>query len=196
MGKGEDTKQAILGKAINAASVYGLGGLSIGGLAGAMGMSKSGLFAHFGSKDALQRAVLDTVVEDFRVNVVGPVLRLSTGEQRLRALFKSWMDWTSDHYGEGGCPLIMASIELDDQPGPLRDQLVAAQRDWVGAIARMAQKAIDEGSFAKHADPNQFAFEFQSIGLGYNHARRLLKDPAARQRVDAAFESLMARFAA
>jgi AcrR family transcriptional regulator len=191
MGKGEQTRTSILEQAVAMASIHGLDGLSIGRLAARTGMSKSGLFGHFGSKDALQRAVLETAIEDFKVRVIAPALRERTGEARLRRLFSGWLDWAIADEKTGGCPLMSASIELDDQPGPLRDYLVAQQVEWLDCIRRMTQKAVSEGKFRAGLDTRQLAFEFQSIGLGFNFAFRLLDDPQAPARARAAFDSLI-----
>ena len=193
MGKGDDTRAAILERATSEASVFGLDGISIGRLASLMGMSKSGLFAHFGSKEALQQAVVSGVVDQFRIHVVGPVLKIPTAEGRLRGLLKNWLAWTRSRHGAGGCPLIAASVELDDQPGALRDLVVTAQREWLDAITRMAKKGVEEGDFEPGLDVDQFAFDFQSIGLGHNHAHRLLNDPSAENRALAAFDGLINR---
>lgn len=192
MGKGDATRGAILRRAISVAAVQGLEGLSIGRLATLAGLSKSGLFAHFGSKEALQKAVLEAVVDDFRAAVILPALRGPTGRERLRRLFAGWLDWSAADEKTGGCPLLAASIELDDQPGELRDYLVAQQRAWFESIARMARRAIDEREFRADVDVEQFGFQFHSLGLGFNFAYRLLGDPAARRRADRAFEQLMA----
>src|SRR5688572_22653645 len=127
MSKGAETRAAILQQAAAIAAVDGLEGLSIGRLAGAAGLSKSGLFAHFGSKEALQRAVLEAVVEDFRASVILPALREPTGVGRLDELFTGWIDWAAAERKSGGCPLLGAAIELDDKPGELRDYLVEQQ---------------------------------------------------------------------
>jgi AcrR family transcriptional regulator len=195
MGKGEDTRAAILREAVSVAAVQGLEGLSIGRLAGLAGLSKSGLFAHFGSKEALQQAVLETVVDSFRSQVILPALREPTGLDRLRRLFGDWLTWSAADDKSGGCPLLAASIELDDQPGQLREYLVTQQRAWFDCIARMAQKAVDQGQFRSGLDLAQFAFEFHSIGLGFNFAYRLLDDAGARRRADRAFEQLVANAA-
>ena len=173
------------------ASVFGFEGISIGRLASEAGMSKSGLFSHFGSKEALQHAILEFVVVDFKSSVIGPALREATGEARLRSLFSRWLEWTGQERLTGGCPLITASIELDDQPGPLRDYLVEQQEAWLDCIRRMAQKSVAEGRFRDGLDTRQFAFEYQGIGLAFNFARRLLKDPNAPQRAKNAFERLV-----
>jgi AcrR family transcriptional regulator len=192
MSKGAETRAAILQQAAAIAAVDGLEGLSIGRLAGAAGLSKSGLFAHFGSKEALQRAVLEAVVEDFRGSVIRPALREPTGLERLEELFTGWIDWAAAERRSGGCPLLGAAIELDDKPGELRDYLVEQQHAWLDCIARMAAKAIDQKQFRRDVDVTQFAFDFNSIGLGFNFAYRLLDDAAAARRARRAFERLVA----
>ena len=195
MGKGEETRAAILREAVGVAAVHGLEGLSIGRLASLARLSKSGLFAHFGSKEALQRAVLECVVEDFRANVIAPALREPTGLQRLRRLFGAWLTWSAADDKTGGCPLLAASIELDDQPGDLRDYLVTQQKAWFDCIARMAHKAVEQGQLRRDLDVEQLAFELHAIGLGFNFAFRLLDDAGARRRAERAFEQLLANAA-
>ena len=192
MIKGETTRASILRHAVAVASVHGLDGLTIGRLAERSGLSKSGLFGHFGSKESLQQAVLECVVEDFRARVILPALRESTGTLRLRHLFDAWLDWAAEEQRDGGCPLLGASIELDDRPGELRDYLVEKQKAWLDCIARIARKAIDGRELRADLDIEQFAFELNSIGLGFNFAHRLLADRSARARAARAFESLLA----
>ena len=191
MQKGAQTRASILERAVAMASVRGFEGISIGRLASETGMSKSGLFGHFGSKDALQLAILDFVVDEFKRKVIGPALREPTGEARLRALFGLWLDWTGSEPRTGGCPLIAACVELDDQPGELRDYLVEQQESWLDCIRRMAQKAVAEGVFRDGLDTRQFAFEFHGIGLAFNFASRLLHDPKARARAESAVDRLI-----
>lgn len=174
------------------ASVHGLEGLSIGRLAELAGLSKSGLFGHFGSKEALQQAVLECVVGEFRSEVILPALREQSGTLRLEQLFAGWLAWAAADEKTGGCPLLAASIELDDQPGELRDYLVGQQKAWLDCIARMATKAISQAEFRGDLDVEQFAFEFNSIGLGFNFAYRLLDDPRAQRRAEHAFRQLVA----
>jgi AcrR family transcriptional regulator len=192
MSKGEATRAAILRKAVSMASVHGLEGLSIGRLAELAGLSKSGLFGHFGSKEALQQAVLECVVGEFRSEVILPALREQTGTLRLEQLFAGWLAWAAADQKTGGCPLLAASIELDDRPGELRDYLVGQQKAWLDCIARMATKAISQAEFRGDLDVEQFAFEFNSIGLGFNFAYRLLDDPRAQRRAEHAFRQLVA----
>ena len=188
MAKGEETRQAILLRAFELANVIGVSGLSIGRLAEATGLSKSGLFAHFGSKEALEVAVVDEASRQFVQEVVVPALRQPRGEPRVRALFDHWMAW-----GErpGGCFFVGASAELDDRPGPPRDALVQACRDWIDALATAARIAITEGHFRLDLDPDQFAFELYGIMMGSHTFSRFLRDPSAPRRAQAAFESLL-----
>lgn len=192
MGKGDQTRATILRHAVTLASLEGLAGLSIGRLAERSGLSKSGLFGHFGSKEALQLAVLETCVEDFRAEVILPALRDPSGVGRLEQMFATWMAWAAKHERAGACPLLGASIELDDRPGALRDYLVDKQTAWIDCIARMAAKAVADGELRADLDVAQFAFEFNNIGLGLNFAHRLLDDPTAHRRAATAFRHLIA----
>ena len=191
MGKGAETRASILTQAISMAGILGLEGLTIGRLATQTGMSKSGLFGHFGSKEALQFAVLETIAKDFSLKVISPALKEPTGETRLRKLFSNWMEWANDETQEGGCRLMGASVELNARPGELRNYLAEQQIEWIDCIRRMAQKAVSESIFRAGLDTRQFAFEFHSIGLGLNFSLRLLRDPAALSRSQVAFDSLI-----
>ncbi len=191
MGKGAETRASILTQAISMAGILGLEGLTIGRLATQTGMSKSGLFGHFGSKEALQFAVLETIAKDFSLKVISPALKEPTGETRLRKLFSNWMEWANDEKQEGGCRLMGASVELNARPGELRNYLAEQQIEWIDCIRRMAQKAVSESIFRAGLDTRQFAFEFHSIGLGLNFSLRLLRDPAALSRSQVAFDSLI-----
>jgi len=191
MNKGAQTRATILDQAIAMAGVHGLDGMSIGRLASVTGMSKSGLFGHFGSKEALQRAVLETAADELARSVLGPAQREPTGETRLRGLFQRWLDWIDADERPGGCPLISASVELADRPGELRKFLVDHQEIWIDGIRRMCQKAVVEGTFREGLDTRQFAFEFHGIGLSFNFALRLLADPKAKLHADTALEKLI-----
>src|SRR5512138_1517343 len=160
VAKGEQTRQAILTRAFEIAKMVGLSGLTIGRLAEETGLSKSGLFAHFGSKEALEVAVVEEAGRQFVQEVMVPALRQPRGEPRVRALFERWLAW-----GErpGGCFFVGASAELDDRPGPPRDALVQAAKDWIDAIATAAEIAVSEGHFRADLDARQFAFELYGI---------------------------------
>lgn len=188
MSKGEETRQAILAKAFELATVVGVSGLSIGRLAEETGLSKSGLFAHFGSKEALEVAVVEEASRQFVQEVMVPALREPRGEPRLRALFKNWMRWGAR---PGGCFFVGASAELDDRPGPPRDALVRGSKDWVDELAKATRIAVSEGHFHADVDPDQFAFELYSIMLGAHLFTRFLREPATVNRTHEAFERLV-----
>ncbi|MFL2546943.1 MAG: TetR/AcrR family transcriptional regulator [Candidatus Rariloculaceae bacterium] len=191
MNKGAQTRATILSEAITMAGVHGLDGMSIGRLATVTGMSKSGLFGHFGSKEALQRAVLDAAIEDIAKKVLGPAQQESRGEARLRTLFANWMDWIDSDERPGGCPVVSASVEFADRPGELHDVLAEYHELWVDRIRRMCQKTVSEGVFREGLNTRQFAFEFHSIGLGFNYARRLLQDDDAKLFAQTAIDKLI-----
>lgn len=191
MTKGEDTRHAILGEALALASEVGLGGVSIGALAERVGMSKSGLFAHFASKENLAVAILEEAARRVVEEVVAPALRAPRGEPRLRALFERWLAWAGGGL-PGGCIFMAAAMELDDRPGPARDRLVASQRDWLGTLAQAVRIAIEEGHFRRGTDPEQLAFELYAVGHAYHTLVRLLRDPSAEKRARQAFERLVA----
>jgi AcrR family transcriptional regulator len=192
MSKGEETKATILDQAVAIASEVGFTGLTIGRLAEHTGMSKSGLFAHFKSKEALQLATLERARERFTDVVIRPTLAAPRGEKRVRALFDRWLDWETDAL-QGGCIFITATIEFDDQPGPMRDAVVRNQRDWMEFVATVAGTAVSEGDFRADLDTEQLAFTLQGLMLGYHHAARLMRDPKSvehtRQALDQVLES-------
>jgi AcrR family transcriptional regulator len=193
MGKGDATREVILEEAGRLARQVGLGGLTIGSLATRTGMSKSGLFAHFGSKESMQLDVLDHAIERFTTEVVRPALTAPRGVPRVRALFERWLAWDST---EGGCPLVAATFELDDQPGPVRDRLVRDQRTWLDTLATMASICVTEGHFRSDTDPRQFAQDIEGVMLAYHVASRLLADPDAAERAHHGLDALLASAAA
>src|SRR5687768_2935104 len=162
MAKGEATREAILDKALSMATQTGLEGLTMGSLAKEVKLSKSGLFAHFQSKEQLQLDVLETAVARFIEMVVTPGLRERRGEPRVRALFDRWLEWEDAPFLPGGCPFVALASELDDRPGPIRERLVGYQRDWLQSLATAARIAIDEKHFRADLDPGQFAFNLRS----------------------------------
>jgi AcrR family transcriptional regulator len=189
--KGSETRQRILDRALALASTDGIEGLTLGVLAGSLALSKSGLFAHFRSREALQVAVLEAASERFRQYVVLPALRAPRGEPRLRSLLAKWVEWGRAEFQPGGCIFVSAAAELDDRPGPVRDVLVQAQLDWLATIAQAVRIAIDEGHFHAKVDPEQFAFEVYGIALTYHHHSRLLKKRGSLSRAQNAFERLV-----
>lgn len=192
MRKGAETRERILEQAVRLASRDGLEGLTIGTLSSELGLSKSGLFAHFGSKDELQLQVLQAAVQRFETEVIRPALAAPRGEPRIRAMFERWIDWVTGQDSLGGCLLIAASVELDDRPGPQRDFLVQSHGRRVAALARAARIAVEAGHFKPDLEPEQFAFDFYAITLGFHDSNRLLCDPRAGERARHAFERLIA----
>ncbi|HEY7411607.1 MAG TPA: TetR/AcrR family transcriptional regulator [Vicinamibacteria bacterium] len=191
MGKGELTRQAILERATALASRVGLEGVTIGVLADDLSLSKSGLFAHFRSKEALQIQVLRYGAERFLDNVVRPALSAARGEPRVRALFEGWLRWGRASADRCGCLFVAASTELDDRPGPVRDELVRLQRDWMEFIAGAYRVAVAEGHFRPDGDPEQFAYDVYGVMLAWHHGARLLRDDKAGDRARASFETLV-----
>ena len=189
MSKGEETRQAILSRAFELATVIGVSGLTIGRLAEESGLSKSGLYAHFGSKEALEVAVVEEASRQFVQAVMVPALRHPRGEPRLRALFANWMQWGQR---PGGCFFVGASTELDDRPGPPRDALVRAIKDWIDEMAKAVRIAISEGHFRADVDPDQFAFDIYGLMLGMHTFHRFLREPTTLDRARKAFDRLLA----
>jgi len=191
MGKGDDTREAILEQATGLASQVGLHGLTIGSLAAQSRLSKSGLFAHFRSKEGLQLEILRMAGARMVDTVVKPALATPRGEPRVRALFERWLAWEQSPSLPGGCPFMAASFELDDRPGPVRDFVVQNLRDWMDTLAGAARIAVQEGHFRVDLDCEQFAHDCQGIGLAFVHASRLMRDPKARARAASAFDALV-----
>jgi AcrR family transcriptional regulator len=191
MSKGERTHTAILDRATGLASQVGLTGLTIGALADDLRLSKSGLFAHFQSKEALQIAVLDHAARRFAETVVRPALQEPRGTARLQALFDGWIAWERDEALPGGCIFVAATAELDDRPGPVRDRLVALQRDWINVLATSVRKGIEAGHFRPEADAAQFAQDMYGVMLALHFHSRLMGDAGAEARARRAFAALL-----
>jgi AcrR family transcriptional regulator len=191
MSKGEETRERILDRAFRMATRDGLGGLSIGTLADELGMSKSGLFAHFGSKEDLQIEVLRAASQRFEEYVWRPALKAPRGEPRVRKLLERWMSWINEPSLPGGCIFVAAAAELDDKDGRPREYLVSEQKKLCAAIAKAARLAAEEGHFRADLDWDQFAFDAYSVVLGYNYQRRLMRDPKAETRARRALERLL-----
>jgi AcrR family transcriptional regulator len=189
--KGEQTRKEIVARALEVASKVGLEGVTLGALANDLGRSKSGVFAHFKSKEALQLEALQEIVDRFLTTVFRPALAHPRGEPRLRALFENDLAWIKGSFFRGGCLLISLSYEYDDRPGPIRDLLVRSQRDWLASLARAAHIAIEEGHFRDDLDCEQFAYQMQSLCIGYQYNSRLLGDAKAEKQLRASFEQLV-----
>lgn len=193
MGKGEHTRVAILDHASALASQVGIAGLTIGRLAEDLDLSKSGLFAHFRSKEALEVQVLEHAADRFVERVVKPALKAPRGVQRIRAVFDRWRRWPEEAGMRGGCIFVSAVAELDDRPGPARDVLVQQQKDWLDVLANVVRTGVSEGELRADTDAEQFAFELYGILLVYHSSSRLLRDRGANARAERAFEALLDR---
>jgi len=190
MSRGGSTREAILQHGVEGAYRVGLGGLTIGDLATATGMSKSGLYAHFRSKEALQLAVLAQAREEFTAAVIRPALAVPRGEPRIRELFERWVRCGLDR-SAGGCLFVKASTELDEQAGPVRDQLARDHLDLYETIATVVRGGVAAGQFRADVDPVQFAADLDGVMLAFYHWYRLLDDDLAQTRARRAFEALL-----
>jgi len=192
MKKGEETKMVILDAGLDMASQYGLEGVSIGSLAKLINMSKSGLFAHFQSKENLQIEILKYAGRLFAEGVIVPALKIKAGIPRIKALVNNWIAW-SDNL-TGGCIFVTASAEYSDRPGKVRDYLLRQQRDWIDSLRRIAQSAIKVGDFRRDIDCEQFAFDLYSLLLGFHLYEKLLDDSETKKRQEMALEQLLANY--
>lgn len=191
MTKGQETRERIIDRAYLLAGRLGVEGLTIGSLADELKLSKSGLFAHFGSKEDLQLAVLQEGERRFQELVIKPALKAPRGVPRFKKLFELWLDWGTNPANPGGCVFIAASAELDDREGRVRDYLVATQKSLIAFMAQAARLCIEQGHFKSEVDCEQLAHEAYGIVLSYNHFKRLLRDPNAEKHAKQAFERLI-----
>jgi AcrR family transcriptional regulator len=192
MTKGQDTRAAILDAALAQASEAGFESLTIGSLAERAGLSKSGLFAHFGSREELQVAAIEAAAARFTETVFLPALKARRGLPRLRALFDNWLDWTARSGLTHGCPMHAAAVEFDDRPGPVRDAVVEHFARLERELGRAVELAIGQGHLRADLDVGQFVFDVMGIVLAYNHGARLFDAARAQSRARAAFERLIA----
>ncbi len=193
--KGQQTRAAILEAALSLASQTGLEGLSIGVLAQTLNMSKSGVFAHFGSREELQISVIREYHHRFEDEVFFPAIDAPRGLPRLQALFDRWLRRVSVEV-DAGCIYISGAVEFDDRPGPVRDALVQMVQAWQAALDRAIRLAIDEGHLRHDADAQQMLFELHGMILSLHHDARFMRVPGALGRARTAFARLIERHAA
>ena len=191
MQKGQLTRTVIIEQALESATQVGFEQLSLATLAADTHMSKSGLYAHFKSKEALQEAVLDRAMERFSEIVVEPAMREKRGLPRLEKLFSGYLDWIAGAVIEGGCVFMALSQEYRNKPGVIRDRLVQAFKDWHSTIVRVVNDAIDEGELAADTDPRQFAFEMAGVGMSFQSSSRLMGRGDAEAMARRAFARLV-----
>lgn len=192
MSKGLQTKTQILKMAMKMASKEGLESITIGRMAKKVGMSKSGLFGHFQSKENLQVEILGSVADRFVEKVVVPALSEPRGEPRIQSIYDHWKSWVKGSSElPGGCLLIAAASEVDDRPGPLRQFLTDKQKQLIETLQRATAIAIEEGHLKETTSIEAFAWRWFSIILGYHHYKRLLDHPQAELFADEAFKELL-----
>jgi AcrR family transcriptional regulator len=187
--RGDRTKRAILAKAVDIASVEGLEGLSIGRLATELGVSKSGLFAHFGSKQELQLETIDAASEIFKEHVWAPVAAADPGVLRLVALIDSWLEYFRQGPLTGGCFFSNAHHEFDSRPGPVHDRIAEQKQRWMDAIVAHVRSAQDHGQLRAEIEPEQLAFELDAMGVLANSLWQLNRDARAVERARTAVRS-------
>ena len=192
MAKGENTRLTILENGVDMASQLGLESVTIGALADTIGMSKSGLFAHFQSKENLQIEILKFAEQEFAESVVVPALKTRGGIPRIKALVRNWIGWGAKL--TGGCIFVTAGTEFSDRPGRVRDYLLHQQQRWIDTLRRIAESAVRVGDFRSDADCRQFAFDLYSLILGFHFYHRLLRDSQTMQRQQAALDKLLANY--
>jgi len=189
MKKGDETKRKILDKGFELASKLGLECLSIGALASATQMSKSGLFGHFQSKENLQLKVMEHAGEIFNEDVVLPALMVSAGIPRVRQIMENWIQWTKDL--SGGCIFVAAAAEYSDRPGPVRNYILKQQNVWIECLSRIAESAVKKGDFKRDTNCKLFAFELYSLILGFFLYHSSLDNPNVEDLMSESFERLI-----
>lgn len=187
--KGERTRQSIVDRAVDLASLEGLEGLTIGRLADDLQMSKSGLFAHFGSKEDLQLATIEAARRRFIDEVLHPALRAPRGYPRLRAICRAWIDYLRRGVFPGGCFFAAASFEFDGRHGPVHDAIAAAMDAWIAELEKAIRMAKEEGHLDPAIEPAQLAFELNAFFFGANYAFQRKTDAVALRRAERAIES-------
>lgn len=191
--KGQQTKAAIVAAALGLATQIGLEGLSIGAVAEVMHMSKSGVFAHFGSREELQISVIREYFTRFEEEVFYPALKEPKGLPRVQALFGNWMKRVAVEL-QSGCIFISGAVEFDDRPGPVRDALATSVQTWLAALHRAVVLAKEAGHLRVDADERQIAFEIHGLILALHYEARFLKTPGSIDRTLRAFQSILARY--
>lgn len=180
MVREKNTKIAILEKGLEMASHLSLEAITIGGLAKEMNMSKSGLFAHFQSKENLQIEILNFAAKHFTEYVISPALKAERGIPRIRAIVDNWIKWGS--LFSGGCIFVDATTEFNDRPGNIHNILIGQQKQWVDVLRRIGESAIKAGDIKQDTDCDQFAYDLYSLVLGHYYYDQLLKDPKLEKR--------------
>ena len=195
MQKGQMTKATIIEAALGLSTQIGLEGLSIGVLAEVTQMSKSGVFAHFGSREELQISVIREYFGRFEQEVFFPALHAERGLPRVEVLFHNWMKRVAVEI-QSGCIFISGAVEFDDRPGPVRDALASSVQTWLSALYRAVVLAKQCGHLHANADEQQMAFEIHGLILALHYEARFLKNPGSIERANRGFANILARYGA
>ncbi|QIK62800.1 TetR/AcrR family transcriptional regulator [Leucobacter viscericola] len=190
--RGDLTRGAVLAEAIQVASEQGLADMSIGQLASAAGLSKSGVATLFGSKEALQLAVIDHAREVFVSAVITPCRDVPSGGERLRAVALSWLRYSQNRVFRGGCFFLAAATEFDSQPGPVRDRIAECLREWDDYLVSCAKAAVSSGQLRRDADPQQLGFELFALFAAVNTRALLYGDEAVYAQAEESLRRILA----
>ncbi|WP_043335393.1 TetR/AcrR family transcriptional regulator [Belnapia moabensis] len=193
--KSQATRVTLLHHGLRALSLDGLSGVTLGRLAEAASLSKSGLFAHFRSKEQLELALLDEAARLARAHVVEPAMQAPDGLPRLRAVVERWLGWAPRAGLPGGCPVAAALFELDDSTGRVREHVAALECEWRGLLRSLVASAVAQGQLHAETEVEQFVWELCGIYLSHHASARFLRDPAADARAHQAFDALLRRAA-
>ena len=193
MGNAVATRERIMKSGLAVMSRYGLGGVTLGVLADQAGMSKSGLFAHFNSKEEVQIGLLDFSVRYGYPYIVEPALKEPEGLPRLQAVVLNWFGWAPRSGLPGGCPVAAGMFEFDDIEGPVRDKIAELEAAWRGFLCDLTRRAVDLGHLRVDLDVDQFVWELGGMYLAHHISQRLLRSPEMEQRAAIAFEALLER---
>ena len=190
---GRATRDRILDAGLNLLSTSGFAGVTIGLLASQVGMSKSGLFAHFKSKDDIDKALLEQMFEVAQKNIVVPAMRAQQGLSRLTALVENWFGWSTKAGLIGGCPDAAGMFELDDVEGPVREKLLELEKQWNETLKQFIAESIATGDLRKDLDIDQFIWELMGFYLSHHASRRFMRNRDANMRARKAFQGLIDR---
>ena len=193
MGKANSTRERILEQGLALMSQSGLGGVTLGVLADQVGMSKSGLFAHFRSKEEVQIGLLEYMAEFANARVLAPAMKAKEGLPRLKVLIRNWFGWAQRAGLPGGCPVAAGLFEFDDIEGPVRNKIQEMESEWRDLLTKMVKQAVSLGHLRRGLDVDQFVWELSGIYLGHHAAHRFLRSADADRRAQVAFQALLDR---
>jgi AcrR family transcriptional regulator len=195
VGNAKSTRERIMEQGLALMSQSGLEGVTLGVLADQVGMSKSGLFAHFRSKEEVQIGLLEYMAQFANARVVAPAMKVEEGLPRLKVLVANWLGWAQRAGLPGGCPVAAGLFEFDDIEGPVRNKIQEMESEWRGLLTKIVKQVVSLGHFRRDLDVNQFVWELSAIYLGHHAAHRFLRSADADRRAQTAFRALLERAA-